>query len=104
LVTASERLEPIGNEIISNFDRVVPLYYHTADQARGYIETEDRFGEMRRFGIMTISLAAVHVKPGQFRSHAEIAEKAAELKKKAKTIDKSVLVHSSADTTPSSNP
>ncbi len=104
LVSAPERIQSIGNEIIANFDRLIPLYYHPADQARGYIEAEDRFGEMRRFGIMTISLAAVHVEPGQYRSHAEIAEKAAELKKKAKSIAKSVLVNSSKEAAEPASP
>jgi DNA-binding response OmpR family regulator/signal transduction histidine kinase len=97
LVTQPDRLEPIGNEIIANFDRLIPLYYHPEDQSRGYIETEDRFGQNRKFGVMTISLAAVHVEPGAFRSHGEIATRAAELKKRAKAIPTSVLVQGGAE-------
>jgi diguanylate cyclase (GGDEF)-like protein len=92
LVTEPKRLEAIGNEIIASFDRVIPLYYHQEDQQKGYIEAEDRFGEVRRFPIMGISLAVIHVAPGQYRTHAEIAQKAAEVKKRAKAIEGSVLV------------
>ena len=41
---------------------------------------------------MSISLAAVMVEPGDFRTHGEIAARAAELKKQAKAIEGSVLV------------
>jgi len=92
LITDIGRLKTIGQEIIASFDKVIPLYYHPEDQERGYIETEDRFGQMRRFGIMSISLAAVYVKSGRYRSHAEIAARAAELKKKAKSVEGSVLI------------
>ena len=39
---------------------------------------------------MGISLAAIHVAPGEYRTHAEIASKAAEVKKRAKSVEGSV--------------
>jgi len=92
LITATERLGAIAQEVMQSFDRLIPLYYHPDDQARGHIETEDRFGVLRRFPIMSISLAAVHVRPGGARNHAQIAARAAELKRKAKALPGSVLV------------
>ncbi len=92
LVTTADRVQAVGNEIITNFDKIIPLYYRQEDQQRGYIVAEDRFGEVRRFPIMSISLAAVNVQPGRFRSPAEIASQAAAVKKKAKAIEGSVLV------------
>jgi CheY-like chemotaxis protein len=92
LVTEPERLEAIAQDIIQTFDRLIPLYYHPDDQARGYIEAEDRFGQLRRFGFMSISLAGVHVAAGSARSHAQISARAAELKRQAKAIAGSVLV------------
>jgi CheY-like chemotaxis protein/GGDEF domain-containing protein len=97
VVAEPRNLETISKEIIQNFDRVIPLYYREEDQARGYIEAEDRFGQQRRFGIMSISLAAVNVEPDQFRSHAEISARAAVLKKRAKSIPGSVLVQGGAN-------
>ena len=96
LVTRPANIERIGDEIIVNFDSLIPLYYQQEDQERGYIEAEDRFGQMRRFGIMTISLAAVHAEPGTFHTHGEIAARAAELKKQAKAIETSILVQGGA--------
>ncbi len=92
LITTHERIDAIADDIIHTFDRLIPLYYHPDDQARGYIVAEDRFGEVRKFGIMSISLAAVHARPGEYRSHGEIATRAAELKQEAKSIQGSVLV------------
>ncbi len=92
LITEPERLDAIGNEIIETFDRLIPLYYHPEDQARGFIEAEDRFGQSRRFKIMSISLAAVLAEPGDFRTHGEIAARAAALKNQAKAMEGSVLV------------
>ncbi len=92
LITETKRLESIANEIISSFDRVIPLYYHHEDQQKGYIEAKDRFGQMRRFGIMSISLAALHVEPGTVKNHVEIAELAAQIKNRAKSMEGSVLI------------
>jgi diguanylate cyclase (GGDEF)-like protein len=97
LVTEPARLKPIADEIISTFDRIIPLYYPSEDQQRGYIETEDRFGQMRRFAIMSISLAAVQVSGQRFHNPAEISARAAEVKKKAKAIPGSVLVVDGAE-------
>lgn len=92
VVTQEPQLRAIAEEVIATFDRLIPMYYAEADRERGYIETEDRFGEQRKFPLMSISLAAVRVKRGAFRSHAEISARAAELKKRAKSIPGSVLV------------
>jgi len=96
LITTPEKLDAIANEIITTFDRLIPLFYEPEDQQRGYIEAADRFGKQRQFGIMTISLAAVLVEPGRFRSHAEISEVAAAVKMRAKQIERSVLVKDEA--------
>ncbi len=97
LITSPDRIEAIANDIIQTFDSLIPLYYHPEDQARGYIVAQDRFGEIRKFGIMSISIAAVRADPGEFRSHGEIATRAAELKQEAKGIEGSVLVQGSRE-------
>jgi len=96
LITDSWRVEEIAAGVIESFDEIIPLYYHPSDRARGYIEAEDRFGQQRRFPIMTISLAAIHVAPGEARSPGDLAERAAAVKKKAKAILGSVLVQEGA--------
>jgi PleD family two-component response regulator len=88
LITQPERLDKIAETLCQSFDRLVPLYYEKVDRDRGYIEAEDRFGVMRQFAIMTVSLAALTVGTGKnrFGSYAEVALAAAEAKQLAKAV------------------
>ncbi len=94
IVCEPDHLQPIAEQIIQTFDRLIPLYYNESDRQRGYIEADDRFGQRRRFPVMSISLAAIHAQPGQYHSPVELSIRAAELKKKAKAIPGSILVDS----------
>jgi signal transduction histidine kinase/DNA-binding response OmpR family regulator len=93
-VTTPERIDRIGQTICRAFDRIVPLYYNRADRERGYIETCDRYGVLRKFPIMSISVAALTTRRGEtrFATYAELAGAAAEAKKVAKAIPGSVYV------------
>jgi GGDEF domain-containing protein len=87
------RVDAVCGRIIESFDRLIPLYYDGQDRERGYIEAEDRFGERRRFQLMSVSIAAV-MTDGRSADHAELARQAAELKKRAKAIPGSVYLRS----------
>ena len=84
-ITSIERCDKVCKTVAATFDRLVPLYYDRRDRERGYIEVVDRYGELRRFPIMSVSIAAV-TKLMRIRSHSELALSAAELKQKAKAI------------------
>ncbi|MEZ4270022.1 MAG: hypothetical protein R3C68_00845 [Myxococcota bacterium] len=86
-----------AREMVRAFDRLIPLYYSREDRERGYIETEDRYNQLRKFPIMSVSIVAVNEVNGRYGSHAEMSETAAHLKKKAKAIAGSVYL--SSDTT-----
>ena len=86
LITDVQRVDRICQTICRSFDRLAPLYYNKADRERGYIETLDRYGELRRFPIMTVSIAAVTTGTHPFKTYAEIATSAAEAKQVAKSI------------------
>jgi signal transduction histidine kinase/PleD family two-component response regulator len=93
-ITGEDAVDAVCTTLCSAFDRLVPLYYNKADRDKGYIETKDRFGVMRRFPIMSISLAAVTV-GGNGRplsSYSELAVIAAAGKKLAKSIEGSSYV------------
>ncbi len=92
-ITAPETVDVICRKVIESFDRIIPLYYDKADRERGYIEAEDRFGEKRRFPIMSVSVVAV-LADGKTADHAELARQAADLKKKAKAVHGSVYLRS----------
>jgi signal transduction histidine kinase/DNA-binding response OmpR family regulator len=93
-ITTPERVDHIGQTICRGFDRLVPLYYNKADRERGYIETSDRYGVLRKFPIMSVSVAALTTRRGQsrFRTFAELAGAAAEAKASAKAIPGSAFV------------
>jgi hypothetical protein len=92
LVTYAERVDRLCQAICRAFDRLAPLYYNKADRERGYIETLDRYGELRRFPIMTVSIAAVTTGIHHFKTYAEVANSAAEAKQVAKSIPGSSYV------------
>ncbi|MEM6533614.1 MAG: response regulator [Myxococcota bacterium] len=85
-ITTGDRVDAICQEVIDGFDRLIPLYYTRKDRERGYIEAEDRYGNLRRFGIMGASIAAVVDPGGTYRTHSEVSAVAADLKKRAKAI------------------
>ncbi len=95
-VTALERVDAVCQQIIDAFDRLIPLYYDAEDRRRGYIEAEDRFGQRRRFPLMSVSVAAV-ICDGRFTEHNEVSRAAAELKKRAKAIPGSKYLRSDSD-------
>ena len=94
-ISTGERVDRVCRTICQTFDRLVPLYYNKADRERGYIETQDRYGVMRKFPIMSVSIAALTLRHGGrpvFTTYAELATAAAEEKQRAKAIEGSSYV------------
>jgi diguanylate cyclase (GGDEF)-like protein len=94
LVVSAETADKVCTAICDRFDQLIPLYYNRDDRARGYIEAKDRWGTLRRFPIMTVSIAAVSLTGvGTF---AEVAVRAADGKKLAKSLPGSTYVRDGA--------
>jgi len=70
--------------IIRDFDAMIPRYYSDHDRAAGFIEGIDRYGVARRFPLVTISIAVLNCQPGKYSTAAEIATVAAEVKDRVK--------------------
>ena len=85
-IFSPENGEMLCKQIIKSFDKIVPLYYDPEDRKRGYIETEDRYGQSRRFPVMTLSIAAIAINSGARVSYASLSLQAAEIKKAAKAV------------------
>ncbi|NRD54096.1 response regulator [Corallococcus sp. AB018] len=92
-ITSVESVDRVCQRAIEQFDRIIPLYYDRQDRERGHIEAEDRFGEKREFPIMSVSVVAV-MTDGVAHDHAELARRAADMKKRAKAIPGSVFLRS----------
>jgi PAS domain S-box-containing protein len=85
-LTTADYADRIATTIIETFDRLVPLYYNKVDRERGFIETNDRYGVLRRFPIMSVSIACLTRSWRPIQSHADLSQAAAELKQRAKAI------------------
>jgi diguanylate cyclase (GGDEF)-like protein len=70
--------------IIADFDAMIPSYYTEEDQAAGAIKGVDRYGVPRVFPLLSISIAALTCQPGHYSTAAEIATAAAAVKDRVK--------------------
>lgn len=80
MVVGADRGTPLCEAVISRFDDFIRNHYSAEDLARGAIEGVDRYGVSRIFPIMSISVAVVISKQGEFSSAVEIAKAAADIK------------------------
>jgi signal transduction histidine kinase/DNA-binding response OmpR family regulator len=83
-VTQAARADEVCRTICHRFDQLIPLYYNREDRARGFIETKDRWGVMRKFPLMSVSIAGVSI--ANITSFSDLATTAAAGKKLAKTL------------------
>ncbi len=91
-ITTAAHVDAMCTALCDAFDRLVPLYYDKADRDAGSIETKDRYGDMRTFPIMTVSIAAITSEENSLASYSELAAAAALGKKLAKGITASCYV------------
>ena len=92
LICSPERIQPLCNKIIEEFDKGIPAHYDPEDAQKGFIISIDRNDKPAMFGIMTISLAVVNTDRTLVRDPKEIAQKVAELKQYAKSFAKSIYI------------
>lgn len=92
LLTTPDKVESITQYIISEFDKRVRGLYEQDDLQRGYIIAHDRDGMVKHFPIMTISLAGVTNQHRPITTYGQVTNIAAEVKKKAKSQQKSSFV------------
>ena len=92
IISQPSLTDNICENIIKDFDSKIRELYTNADRRNGYITTANRKGIITKYPIMTISLAVVTNEHRAIFNHIQIGEIAAELKKKAKTIEGSVYI------------
>lgn len=86
LLSSAREIETIAGEITAEFDRIIPSFYDPNDIKHGYITTTDRKKRIRRFPIMTLSIAVVTPRISWNIHYAEIVGAAAEVKRYAKSM------------------
>lgn len=84
VILPPDRAEAAAAHLCSEFDKRIRQLYTEADLARGHIVSMDREGNVKRFPIMTISLAGVTNVHRPLSSYAEVTNIFAGVKKRAK--------------------
>jgi len=92
LLTTPDKTQGIADYITSEFDKHVRSLYNQEDLQEGYIVAHARDGSVKKFPIMTISLAGVTNEHRSINSYGEVTNIAAEIKKKAKAVEGSVFI------------
>ena len=86
MIISAECVDAVCQAVISDFTERVPEFYSPEDLERGAIEGVDRYGVERVFPIMTISIAVVMCRKGEYDSAVVIAKTAAEIKEFTKGV------------------
>lgn len=82
----------ICETIIKEFENLRPLFHGRHTFKLGCYYSIDRQGEKREFSLLSLSIGIVSTEVYKFRSYAEVASVASEVKHKAKTIQGSSIV------------
>jgi diguanylate cyclase (GGDEF)-like protein len=84
--------DQICQRTIEDFDERIPSFYTPEDYKRGYIQGKDRQGNEQKFGLLGVSIGIVCNAKQKITHVAQIGEIGAELKKYAKSFEKSNYV------------
>jgi diguanylate cyclase (GGDEF)-like protein len=87
VVCAREYAIRVAERLVQRFDAEVPVLYDDADRERGYIEVENRRGELQRFPLLSISIGLATTEKRQFHHYAEAVAIATEMKTFTKAQD-----------------
>lgn len=91
-IVPPDKAESACQQVLDNFDSIVPHFYDEEDRIRGAIHSVDRQGNQQVFPLMAISIAVVFNRNGQLKHFGEASQIAMNLKKFAKKNPKSCYV------------
>ncbi|HKC19396.1 MAG TPA: response regulator [Candidatus Dormibacteraeota bacterium] len=86
ILTEPAVAETIAGEITKRFDAAIPALYDPSDRDRGWIESEERSGNILRTPLVSVSIGIVIAEPGSYASAAAVASRASEVKGVAKRM------------------
>jgi diguanylate cyclase (GGDEF)-like protein len=84
IITAIDSATPIGEALVDQFEAMAPTLYDPEDAARGYIETENRLGDVQPFPFVSISIGIATTGNREYSHYAEVVAIATEMKSFAK--------------------
>jgi len=80
VIISADKAEAACKDVIKEVDAFIPQHYSEEDRHAGAIEGVDRYGVPRTFPLISISIAALVCRPGDYAQAAEIATAAARVK------------------------
>jgi diguanylate cyclase (GGDEF)-like protein len=86
ILTEPTLAETIAEEITKRFDAAIPALYDPPDRDQGWIESEERSGNILRTPLVSVSIGVVIAEPGSYASPAAVAARASEVKGVAKRM------------------
>jgi len=84
VIITADKAEIACKAIIRELDALIPGHYSETDRREGAIEGIDRYGVPRKFPLISISIAALICRPGDYAHATEIATAAAKVKDQVK--------------------
>ncbi len=84
IIISADKAEAACKFVIKGIDTLIPVHYSDKDRCAGAIEGVDRYGVPRIFPLISISIAALVCRPGDYAQAAEIATAAASIKDQVK--------------------
>jgi len=92
IISSIDNSMKIAENIIENFDAGIRHFYDKEDLKQGFIVSTDRQDKVKKIPIMTISISIIDTNIACLSHYAEIAKRAAELKKEIKKQNKSAFI------------
>lgn len=92
LTTSSEQAEKLALHIVEEFDSGIVNLHDEEDFEKGYLAVKSRSGKLKRFPLITVTIAMVSEACGRFEHPAQLSDAMAELKRYGKTMTNSVVV------------
>ncbi len=91
-IVRREKIQAVCGKIISNFELVRNLFLSHVDiEADGFVGV-DRQGNENRFGLLSLSIAAITTTPGRYGHYGEVVEAASQVKSIVKKQEGSVFM------------
>ena len=79
-VCRPEQMPAVCERVIELFDGRIRDLYDPEEAERGWIEIEDRRGELRRYRVMTVAMGVATTERRHFDDHRELVQVATEMK------------------------
>ena len=89
IITSIDKSDAICEKIIADFEKISPTFYNETDRKTGFIVAKDRQGIERKIPLLSMSIGVVSNEKRKISHVAEIGEVGAELKRQAKSVERS---------------